>query len=258
MSRGSASGWIGEEHAVGRARRVRGRDGHLVADAAGRAGRERRRRAAGSAARRCARRAPDRRPGAGVHERARPARRSARRGRARPTTCASPIERVELDAAHRGDASSSTLREEVVEPAAARADDRAPGRAARDARRRARARGRWRPCRPGDARPRRRRRPRASSAAGSTESRSPTTRSTCTPERVRVLEPGVGRDRRRRRRQAASDRRPRSRSPPANTIATCPRRDRARQVVPSLPPPALPGSGSRGRRRVMRSPSQPG
>ena len=64
--------------------------------------------------------------------------------------------------------------------------------------------------------------PAASAAArtsGSTESRSPTTRSTRDAERVRVLEPGVGGDHERRRRAARRGGARRRGSPPANTSA---------------------------------------
>ena len=88
-----------------------------------------------------------------------------------------------------------------------------------------------------------------SSAAGSTESRSPTTTSTRATERLRVLEARVGGDHEGvggescvatvagARRIAAGEH---------ERVATC-----TSQSAPIFPPPALPGSGSRGRRRCV-------
>ena len=80
--------------------------------------------------------------------------------------------------------------------------------------RRAPAPGRWRPCRPDDAGPRRRAPRRRRAATGSTESMSPTTRSTCQPWRSARCRPGVDRDHRSAR---TTDQRPGARPASACT-----------------------------------------
>ena len=153
------------------------------------------------------------------------------------------------------------VAEQVVEPVAAAVDQHDALRAALRSRRRTRARDRSRPSRPdGDRRScptRPRRRPRRDR-----------------PSRGRRRD---GRRARRARRRRASRSRPRSRRRPSGSHSrtlgrdavdsrrTRLQRERAQCRSWSLPPPELPGAGSRGRWRARRieptsawPPSQPG